>query len=266
MLITILISIGTYYLIEQPFRHKYKTRNVFIILLISFITTTAISLYVVKKAGVLKDIPELGISKASIQIGEHKKYNDKIYKLDKPFTNTEKLKILVVGNSFARCWSNVLLESKFKDFIEISYIYDAYSHPDLSKRSKKADYIFLSTFRKEQSRKLNLNTNKTYCVGTKNFGVNNGLYYNYVGDDYCLQRTSLEDRYLILNNALKKQWEDKYIDLIDLVINEYNTVSVFTPDCKFISQDCEHFTEYGAKYFAYLIENSPEFVLNKLDK
>ena len=135
----------------------------------------------------------------------HKKYNDKIYKLDKPFTKSEKVKILVIGNSFARDWCNVLLESKFKEFIEISYIYDVGLHPDLNKRANEADYIFLSTFSKEKFNKLNIDESKTWCIGTKNFGINNGLYYNYKGNNYCLQRTSLEDGYLKTNETLKKR-------------------------------------------------------------
>lgn len=270
MLITTLLSIGTFYLIEQPFRHKFKTKNVFVILIFTFLITTGVSIYIYNNAGVLKDIPELGINKASAQKGIHAKYNDDIYKLDKSFTKTEKLKILVIGNSFARDWCNVLLESKFKERIEISYIYSAYSHPaylhpDLKKRAKEADYIFLSTFSKEKFKKLDIDESKTWCTGTKNFGINNGIYYNYTGEDYCLQRTSLKDGSLKINDILKKEWGEKYIDLIDLVIDKEHTVPVFTPNCKFISQDTRHFTKYGAEYFAYLIENTPGFVLNKID-
>lgn len=263
MLLTTLLSIGTFYLIEQPFRHKFKTKNVFISLGITLLVTTGISFHIYNKSGVIKDIPELGIKKSSVEKGMHKKYNDKIYKLDKPFTKSEKVKILVIGNSFARDWCNVLLESKFKEFIEISYIYDVGLHPDLNKRANEADYIFLSTFSKEKFNKLNIDESKTWCIGTKNFGINNGLYYNYKGNNYCLQRTSLEDGYLKTNETLKKEWGGKYIDLIDLVINKENTVPVFTPDCKLISQDTRHFTKYGAEYFASLIEKSPDFVLNK---
>ena len=266
LLVTIILSIGTFYIIEQPFRHKIKTAIVFTILILMFLVTTGVSLYIYNKSGILKDIPELGIKKGLNQRGVHAKYNSDIYKLDQAFTSAEKIKILVIGNSFARDWCNVLLESNFNERIEISYIYDAFSHPDLNQRAGEADYIFLSTFSKEQFRKLHIDESKTWCVGTKNFGINNGLFYNDTGENYCLQRTSLEASYLEDNERLKKDWGNKHIDLINLVIDQEKTVPVFTPKCKFISQDTRHFTKYGAEYFAHLIEKTPDFVLNQLDR
>jgi len=264
LVITIIFSIGTYYLIEQPFRYKMKTKNVFIILILTFFITTGSSIYIYLNGGVLKDIPEMGFKKGVNKNGVNIIYNDEIFKLDKSFSSSEKYKILVIGNSFARDWCNVLLESKFKQIIEVSYLDGANSHPDLPNRANEADLIFLSTLNKEQFRELDIEESKTYCVGTKNFGLNNGIYYNYSGEDYCLQRTHLEMGYKEKNEILKEEWGEKYINLIDLVINEENTVPVFTPECKFISQDCRHFTKYGAKYFAYLLQNSPDFVLNHL--
>lgn len=261
-LIAILLSIATFYLIEQPFRHDIKTKNVFFILILTFFTTTGVSLYINNNAGVLKDVPELGLKNKSSQNLDHGKYNDSIYKLDRTFSSADKIKVLVIGNSFARDWCNVLLESEFKGNIEISYIYDAYSHPELEERSKIADYIFLSNFNKEKLKNLGINETKAWCIGTKNFGVNNGIFYNYSGENYCSQKTSLEDGYLEKNERFKEEWGMKYIDLLGLVIDEENKVPVFTPQCKFISQDTRHFTKYGAEYFADLIENDPNFVLN----
>ena len=63
-------------------------------------------------------------------------------------------------------------------------------------------------------------------------------------------------KYLERNIVLQKQWGLKYINLIDMVIDNNNTMPVFTPECKFISQDCIHFTKSGAIYFAHLFEKN----------
>ena len=65
-----------------------------------------------------------------------------------------------------------------------------------------------------------------------------------------------------INEELKKKWQNSYIDLIEMVIDTRGTVPIFTPNCKFISQDCRHFTEAGAKYFARLVEAQSDFILN----
>lgn len=104
--------------------------------------------------------------------------------------------------------------------------------------------------------KYNINPNKVWNVGTKNFGKNNGFFYNKKKDSlYCKQSTKMDDGFLEKNEKLKSEWKDRYIDLIGLMINKDNSIPVFTNDCKMISQDCRHLTRFGAKYFASLINN-----------
>lgn len=45
-----------------------------------------------------------------------------------------------------------------------------------------------------------------------------------------------------------------YINLINKIQNEDGLVRVFTPEHKFISQDCRHLTEMGAEYYAEILE------------
>lgn len=263
--LTLLLSVITYILIEQPFRNKKIINNRILVWSLSsvFLFTSLFSLYIYKSAGVLRDIPELDIKKQFAKRNMHAKYNDDIYKLDQDFNSQNKIKILVVGNSYARDWANILLESKFSEKIEISYIYQAVKHKDLDKRTQEADYIFWSEITKKELIGLNISEDKIWCIGTKNFGVNNGIFFNYGGSDYCEQRTLMEKGYIEKNRKLKAEWNEKYIDLITPIIDKNSTVPVFTPECKFISQDCRHLTKAGAIYFATLIENQPNFILNK---
>lgn len=42
--------------------------------------------------------------------------------------------------------------------------------------------------------------------------------------------------------------------MIDLVQNSDGSIPIFTDDNMFISQDCRHLTEAGAKYYAKLVD------------
>ena len=208
-------------------------------------------------------MPELYISKG--EKVDHKAYNDKIYKLDKPFV-TKKKHWLVIGNSFGRDFANVILESRIADSIELSYIYiDNFSKPEYAERYKTADRIFLSSLgtNEELVSKVesiclanNFPIRNLVIVGTKNFGENNGQFYVKRGSqDYYNQRTRMEGLYYKeTNDRLKNKYGNRYLDIIGLVIDKNGTMPVFTPDHHFVSQDCRHFSKGGAKWFATLID------------
>lgn len=254
----ILLSVASYHFIEIPFRNRaiISNRKLFPVLGVLFVATTIPSLFIYWKGGVIRDVPELGITKTDAIRGIHAKYNARIFAYDKQFSGSAgSLKVLVIGNSFGRDWANVLLESRFQNSIDLSYIADPLSHPEFQSRATTADIIFFSTATREGVARLGMDMAKLYVVGTKNFGANNGYFYNYSGDDYFAQRTFMEPGTLEYNEKLMQWWGDRYIDLISKIINEQDTVPVFTPDRMFISQDCRHFTRAGAVYFASLFED-----------
>ena len=260
MVSILLLSILSYYCIEQPFRNKKRVKTASLLWTTSmvFALTTCFSLYVYAKSGVLKDVPELELVKSNAQRGMHSKYNSRIRDLDKDFTDNGKVRVLVIGNSFARDWANILLESKYGARLEISYVEDMDRCGNLKERISKAKYVFFSMIEKAPfnfiARKYDIDTSKVWNVGTKNFGSNNGIFYNKQRNGaYYQQRTSMDDGVLATNDSLKQQWGDRYIDLIGMIIDKSGTVPVFTPECKFISQDCRHLTHGGAVYFGQLL-------------
>lgn len=263
--ITFLLSIISYYIIETPFRDKKKMsiKKVFFIVITGTTITSFSSLYIYYKKGILRDIPELNMYTNQKYIGNvHIKYNERVYAMNTDFSDNKKQKYLVVGNSFARDWVNVLLESKFGDNIEISYLVQLDNSKETKKKIEKADRIYFSDQYKNDADKLveqyNLNEEKVWNVGTKNFGKNNGLIYNQRNaPDYCKLRIKIGNDFLQKNRKQKLQWKDHYVDLIEMVIDDNKTVPVFTDDCKFISSDTTHLTEFGAKYFAEFL-NSKE--------
>jgi len=258
LLLIFALSTVTYFLVEQPFRNKrvVRTGTLFAVVGFLFIITTLPAFYIYSKGGIIKDIPELGISKTEARRNLHAEYNSRIYKYDKPFAaDGGKIKVLVLGNSFARDWANVLLESRQAEKLELSYAANLFSSDEVRTRSRQADIIFYNSARKNDVKKLGIDESKLFVAGTKSFGFNCGYFYNYSGADYFGQRTIMEPGYLEYNELLKREWGERYLDLIGKVMDLKNTMPVFTPDKMFISQDCRHFTEAGARYFAALFEN-----------
>ena len=115
--ITLLLSLLTYYLIEKTIKVNSLCR---FCLLISFVAINSFALWVYSIGGAVRDVPELDIRKGDVDPKVFERYTDRIYDYDKEFTSdSTKKKILVVGNSFARDFANILLESPFADSIHI---------------------------------------------------------------------------------------------------------------------------------------------------
>ena len=268
---TAVLSWLSYRFVEQGVTKALKSKKVkawiYTATAVVLIALSAFAGCIYLNAGVVRDVPELYISKADIHRGMHKRYNDKIYKFDRPF-KTDKRHWLVIGNSFGRDFANVILESEVADSIELSYIYMNHvkdiRKPIYAERLATAERVFLSSMGATEQTvsefegycQLNgFDSGKLVVVGTKNFGESNGQFYvKRHRPDYFEQRTKMEPGYLERNENMKALYGDRYLDLIGLVIDERGTMPVFTPDHHFVSQDCRHFSIGGAKWFATLID------------
>ena len=256
----------TYHFIELKtgkWLKEERTKKVFLaMVIVPYLVLTGFAGYIYKAGGVVRDVPELYITKK--EHVDHKAYNDKIYKLDKPF-ETDKRHWLVVGNSFGRDFANVILESPVSGRVEISYIYiDNYKKLDYAERFSSADKVFLSSLGtdvalvEEMERVCEINgvdASDLIVVGTKNFGESNGQFYTKRRSPrYFEQRTKIASDYIERNDRLKEIYGDRYLDLIGLVMDSDETMPVFTPDHHFVSQDCRHFSKGGAIWFGQLID------------
>ena len=271
-LITILLSTITYLVIEVPFRNKkiISNRLLFASLLPTSIILVGISYFIHYRSGVIRNVPELDISASKYEKNMHATFVKNVEKNNSAFFDETKIKILVYGDSFAKDWTNVLRESIYNNKLSVIYVYSISDHIRLA---KKSDLIFLARLSKKNKTSLSLNEiadldlsiqKKIWCVGTKNFGLNNGVFYNSRKEGYCNQRTKMVKGYLEENNKLKKEWGAKYIDVIGLLTNDSqtNTVPVFTPNCKFISQDTRHLTKPGAQYLGDLVDSQLKNILS----
>lgn len=241
------VSALTYYFIEQR-----RWTFMFCALAAVIVVLPAIGVYL--RAGVVRDVPELEIKKGEVHRGMFAEYCDRVYALNKDFKANGKPNVLVVGVSFGRDFANVLLESSYRDSLNISYGYK-WDSEGIRDRAANADFIFSFSHRDEIPESVWNSHVEIYGIGTKNYGASNGQVY---AKRHCPEYHSLtsvpEKGYWALNQELRQDWGDHYIDLMSLTSKDGTSVRVFTPSGLFISQDCRHLTPAGAKWYAQVID------------
>lgn len=253
--VTTVISILSYYVIEKKIvvtKKSFVTWGILAVLL--FIPSGWLYLH----AGVSKDIPELECTVANAHRGMWGEYCDRIYDYDKDFPEDNgKINVLVEGISFGRDMANVILESSYKDSINLSYIF-LFKEGKYTERIKKADVIF--TLKSKVSVpgyvwQLKKPNTLVWGIGTKNYGACNGIVFkNRKSNDYFESTMAPLPGYVQANENRHKEWGEYYIDFMQPVMQPDGSVSVFTPDHYFISQDCSHLTPAGARWYAGLYD------------
>ena len=104
--LTLVFSMISYTVCEAPLskvvRDKRK-RNILVLCCIAVsILISGLSFVVYKNAGVMRDVPELGISTKNVRRNMHAEYCDRPYAWSGSFENDGQTHILVIGNSFGR--------------------------------------------------------------------------------------------------------------------------------------------------------------------
>lgn len=240
--------------VEKRVRPGWRTR---IVAGAAFILINGAAFSVYLHAGVVRDVPELDVRRTDAHRGMSAEYNDRIYAYDKGFpADNGKINVLVVGNSFSRDWGNILLESEVADGINLSYAPQA--DEGLAERIGRSDYVFVFGSRQDVPRLVweNLKPEaEVWGLGPKSYGTCNGIIYRHRHEpDYYDQSVRINPNFFLLNDRLKSEWKDKYVDLLGLSVKADGSVPVFSEDRKFLSQDCRHLTRAGARHYAALID------------
>ena len=196
----------------------------------------AFALWIYQKGGIVRDIPELGIREGETDPMIFERYTDRIYQYDHEFTEDDnKKKVLIIGNSFARDFANVLLESPMGDSNQLSYHY-SFSDCPLS-RIRHCDRIFFFGWKHDVPDAVW----QTLRQGAEIWGI---------GTDYYSQRASIRQSFFAVNRLLREEWQDRYVDFLSLAAQFDGRVPVFTPSHEFITYDGSHLTPFGASYYA----------------
>ncbi len=257
--IVAIVSWLSFKFIETPTRKftKSENRKLIIVSCVVFVVTTGCGLYLHKVGGVVRDVPELDITKKNFKAGMHAEYNDRVYGM-KEYKNNGKIKILASGNSYMRDWVNVILESQYRDSVDIVYCYGI---KDCSiENIKQADIVFILSSVRANMLPQYLHENfkkgsKILAVGLKYFGESNGnVYARRFTKDYHQLKVSVSDDFLKAYNEDKAYWGGQYIDMMEPMFDSTGQVPVFTPEGKYISQDCRHLTKAGAQLYSRLLD------------
>lgn len=259
LLIISIFSFLSYKYIENPLsRVKGKKINrLLVACLCGGIIMAGCGLYIYSRAGVIRDVPELGVSTNNIKRGMHGAYCDRIYNYEHPFQNNGKKKVLGIGNSFVRDMLNILLESEYSDSLDISYVYTGHINAEneglISSRIDSASVVFFNCHLKDMPSITNKLSEKpnAYYVGTKSFGESNGIIYcKRQSKDYFSSTVKLSPSFEETYKEEKALWGSKYLDMIEPLVDKDGNMPIFTSDSMFISQDCRHLTQAGAKFYS----------------
>lgn len=250
--IAAVVSFLSYRYIEKPLSGLKNSKSVLYPVAAMVAIASLFGGYLYIKAGVVRDVPELDIYTNSIHRGMHAEYCDRVYSLDRPFENNGKKRVLVVGNSYARDFCNVIIEAGLQDSIDLTYMYFVDKiqdpNPQQIQRAEEADIIFIRGTKRFDG----IAPEKQFGISTKNYGGSNGYNYNrrFRSDYYNLRVEmvpGVKEEYLEEKNF----WgEGRMVDFIAPVVDDNWKMPVFTDTHKYISQDCGHLTKNGAAYYA----------------
>lgn len=252
----LLLSSFTYFFGEKRIAVNKMSR---LCLIFSFIIVNAFALWIYQKGGIVRDIPELDIKEGLTDPMLFEQYTDRIYQYNHEFSqDNPKKKILVIGNSFARDFANILLESPMRDSMQLSYHYAFIDCPIT--RIRQSDRIYYFGWRHDvpdfvwQNLKQGV---EVWGIGTKNHGTSNGIFYKYRHrNDYYSQRTTPREDFYIVNSLLQEEWQGNYVDLLGFAIDSKGSVPVFTPNHKYITYDGRHLTPSGACFYTCKLSES----------
>jgi hypothetical protein len=248
-ILTFILSFFSYRLIEQKICISRLSR---LFLLIAFTVVVLFALRIYQQGGVVRDVPELDIKKGMADSEFFERYTDRIYQYDRDFSDdSNRRKILVIGNSFARDFANILLESPDSARIQISY------HPGFGgcpmSRICQCDRIYYFGWKHQVPDSVWSNVKKgteIWGIGTKNHGKGNGVFYkNRNQSDYFSQRVAIHEDFHKVNRLLHDEWGNHYVDLMSLTQLPDGTFPVFTPNHHFITYDGKHLTPAGTVYY-----------------
>ena len=254
-LFVVVISYLSYYFIEQK---DFKWKAPLSYVLGGVVSVLAIIVYL--NAGVTRDVPELDVYKKDAHLGMHEEYTGSAWSHNNGFEDNGKYNVLTQGNSFSRDFVNIIIESPYRDSVNFKMIskWNEVSEKDI----RACDYIFAFSDKSDVPSFVweNIDSSRVYGIGTKNFGSSNGIIYSRRDQpDYFSSSIEPYREYIELNNKWKKSWGGQYFDLLSLSMLENGRIRIFTPDNKYMSQDCKHLTRSGAKYYAERIDFSKVF-------
>ena len=203
-------------------------------------------------SGVSHGIPELGIEFGRHERGFLYKYNDRMRDYCGDFKRNGRTKVLLVGDSYARDWGNVLMESSWSNQLDLVYC-SSIAQDELRNLASEADVIFYSTMR-ETPLPESLETDRTWVVGTKYFGFAGWVYARRFSPGYYGMTVELPEEIRKRNLRDRERYGERFIDMIAMTQTNDGRVRCFTDDRRLFTIDYGHLSCPGAQSYARIIE------------
>lgn len=257
ILVSLVVGMASYYGIEQPIDKLCKRRKTIPVAFIPVCVLVPLPLWYFsakyyRQEGVVRDIPELKIFMDKPDTWIPQAYNSAVYREDKDFPNNGKANVLLVGDSYARDWYNVIKESDKKRLLNLSY----HEKADiiLWERISQADCIFLVThgdFERFNAYLPQMMKKEFYRVGDKCYFSSPNIIYNRRHDkNYLKQKIKIPSEIKQSNRAERQMFGKAFINSMDVMKNRTGQYDIFTPDGFLISHDGLHLTQAGAQFYA----------------
>ena len=267
-----ILSYLSWRFVEKPFRNKHRVTKKVVIW--SSITATAglslLGLVIHLNHG----FPQRFFDTEDTS-GMFISYNEAIRDLDRPgFSSKAQNKVLIIGNSQARDFANILMEGKLATAEDIVYRdekfdFCAYGTGKLARNQKRlvdeADIVFipvealpgqcLAAIESGALTELNF-----VFVGPKHFGYNLNKFGQLPASERPMATARIFDETIAANNYNKSVIPSvHYLDLLGKVSIGGVRIPIFDGDGMLISGDRIHVTENGARYFGERIRSDQVF-------
>ena len=248
--------------IEAPFRNKniISRKFIFTFAFIGSLFFVSSGLYLNKNYGIPSRVFD---SSLKIEDLDKRIYNEKVYSFKKPeFSDDSRQKLLIVGNSFGRDFTNITLETFDTKNVEIIYTPDLneciypYQNSENEKLYSKADIIVFAKNEEfsEECVKSNLKftsdtSKKLYYIGIKDFGHNLNWLIRIPKNELANQYNPISDKFIQIDAKMSKMIpSENYISLLDSTVID-NKIPITDDQGRMLSTDRAHLTKYGAMYF-----------------
>lgn len=257
------LSIFTWRFVERPFRNKSVVSQKQMLITAALCLTTlagiGLALHLNNGAPQRLDGPPQ-VSKAGANI----EYNERIRsRLPEDFRASRpgKKAILILGNSFARDFANVLIEAGLERSADLSYRDDisncqkSWSEEDRALVGQ-ADIVIFASGHYEPScvmdiRRLIEGTGTTVLfTGPKNFGYNLNPLTRLSAEDRSMVRLMISPDIAEANARQSREMGKNYVDIMKILTTDGVKIRVADDEGRLLTTDRIHLSQAGARYIA----------------
>lgn len=262
VVVTFILAYITWRFIENPCRNREKVSRtaIFSFALVLSVAFVWCGFYLNRNYGIMSRIYDT--SKVTAADLDKRIYNQRVFqKKRNKFTFDEKLKLLVVGNSFARDFVNMTTETVDVENVDIVYRDDfsdciaPFANKTAEELYNDADVIVFASggvtercladnirFTRKKNKEL-------FYIGTKDFGYNLNWIIRLEPRDRANQWNKVRSDALEADAKVSRSVpRDNYISLMKPIIRD-GYIPITDADGRLISVDRSHITKYGAIVF-----------------